>query len=230
MNARLKNSLASGAVAVAALFGAVAPAQAVVYVGNWDPTFGPIFTNLGFRGTASVFLPNACIGLVGSFFNNSGLACGSGAMQIQSASVELYNITNPTVTLETLNFTSPGAVVSIKLVPVAGIGGPSGSTLSFLTSNFSTGVLSSIPLTQIGGNSYKFYLGFTDNTTTLAYTLDNFSALDCSPTKPNDGSCGFSTVSPEVKFTPAIPEPETYALMLAGLGALAFAARRQRSR
>jgi len=32
-----------------------------------------------------------------------------------------------------------------------------------------------------------------------------------------------------VKFTPVVPEPETYALMLAGLGVLAFLARRRRA-
>lgn len=230
MNARLKNSLASGAVALAALFGAASPAQAVVYVGNWDPAFGPIFTNLGFSGTATFSLPSACDGQNGVFLN-SAPGCGGGAIQILSASVSFYNLSAPATTLQTLNFTSPGAVTSVSLLTPSPFAG--GTQLTGVTSDFSTGVLGTIAESKFGSNSYKFYLSFTGNTTTLAYTLDNFSSLDCSPSKPNDETCGFSTISPVVTFRPLtapIPEPETYALMLAGLGALAYAVRRKRSR
>lgn len=157
-------------------------------------------------------------------------------MQILSASVDLYNIANPSVTLQTMNFTSPGAIVSVDLFtpPVIAIF-PGVTQLNGVTSDFSTGVLGTIAETQFASNSYKFYLGFSGNTTTLAYTLSDFGGLDCSRNRPNDATCGFSTVSPEVtyKFRPdaaPIPEPETYALMLAGLGMTAWVARRRRSR
>ena len=231
MNERLKNFWASGSIAAAAFFGAVSPAQAVVYVGNWDPAFGPIFPNLGFKGTATFSLPAACENLSGNFLN-SAPGCGGGAVQILSASVSFYNLASPATTLQVLNFTSPGAVISVDLAtPVGTAFIP--TQLTGVTTDFSTGVLGTIAESKFGSNAYKFYLGFSGTTTTLAYTLDNFGSLDCSRSKPNDETCGFSTVSPEVTFkrlAAPIPEPETYALMLAGLGVMAWVARRRRSR
>ena len=233
MNARLKNSLASGLIAAAALLGAASPAQAVVYVGNWDPAFGPIFPNLGFKGTATFSLPAACDGLTGTFLN-SAAGCGGGNIQILSASVSFYNLAAPATTLQVLNFTSPGAVTSVSLsTPPSNFFVPGSTLLTGVTSNFSTGVLGTIAESKFGSNSYRFYLGFNGNTTAFAYRSDDFGSLDCSPTKPNDTTCGFSTATPEVKFTlqtAPIPEPETYALMLAGLAAVGFAARRRQRR
>ena len=44
------------------------------------------------------------------------------------------------------------------------------------------------------------------------------------------GECcgGPAVLQVDLPFTAAVPEPETYALMLAGLGALGFVARRRR--
>ena len=67
-------------------------------------------------------------------------------------------------------------------------------------------------------------LGFSGSTTNLAYVLP-----DCSANISNTATCrGFSSTSPTVTFTQAIPEPETYALMLTGLAGLTVVARRRR--
>ncbi len=233
MNTRLKNSLASGAVAAAALLGAVSPAQAVVYVGNWDPAFGGIFPNLGWKGTATFSLPTACDGLSGTFLN-SAPGCGGGAISILSASVDFYNVAAPSITLQTLNFTSPGAVTSVTLATPLSISFVPGSTqLVGLNASFSAGVLGTIAESKTSTDSYKFYLGFNGNTTTLGYTLENYGSFDCSPPPSSSASCGYSSSTPDVKFTrvtAAIPEPETYALMLAGLLAVGFAARQKQDR
>ncbi len=226
MNARLKNSLASGLIAAAACLGAAAPAQAVVYVGNWDPAFGGIFPNLGFKGTATFSLPAACDGLTGLYFNASP-GCGGGAMQILSASLSFYNLANPASTLQTLNFTSPGAVISASVATPISLAFIPGSTLlTGLTSDFSSGVLGTIAESQFSGNSYRFYLRFSGTSTVLAYSHSDASLANCTFT--DSALCGLSATSPTVTFRPlaAIPEPETYALMLLGLAAVGFAARR----
>lgn len=226
-NAHLKNWISSGLVAAAALFGAASPAQAVVYVGNFDPAFGAIFPNLGFRGTATFNLPAACDGLTG-MFSNAAPGCGGGLMQITSASVDLYDIAAPTFVLQTMNFATPGTILSVTLsTPLL-----APTLLTGVTSGFSNSVLGTISQAQIASNNYNFYLGFSGNTATLGYSAIGASLERCTggPRQPNNSLCGFSETSPEVKFTAAIPEPETYALMLAGLAGMAFVARRQRAR
>ncbi len=231
MNARMKNSLASGLIAAAAWLGAATPAHAVVYVGNWDPAFGGIFPNLGWKGTATFSLPAACDGLTGLYFNASP-GCGGGAMQILSASVSFYNLANPTSTLQTLNFTSPGAVISASVATPISLAFIPGSTLlTGLTSDFSTGVLGTIAESQFSGNSYRFYLRFSGTTSVLAYSNSDASLANCTFTFANREICGLSATSPEVTFRPltaAIPEPETYALMLLGLAAVGFVALRRK--
>ena len=233
MNARLKKSLASGLVAAAAFLGAASPAQAVVYVGNWDPAFGGIFPNLGWKGSATFSLPSACDGLTGSFLN-SAAGCGGGAITILSGSVDFYNVAAPLVTLQTLNFTSPGAVSAVTLFTPIGTSNNSGPTqLTGLTSSFSAGVLGTIAESKTATDSYQFYLGFNGTTTTLGYTLASFEGFNCGRPPLSTTVCGYSISSPDVKFTrqtAPIPEPETYALMLAGLAAVGFAARHRQRR
>jgi PEP-CTERM motif len=238
MNARLKNSLASGAVAVAALFGAASPAHAIVYVGNWDPDFGSIFTNLGWRGSAEFLLPNACGGLTGTFSNFSSDPCGSYQFSGQNAVVEFYDKNDPLKpTLETLNFgiIPLGIVNSVTLnTPVGG-----GVALTALTA-VNTGYTNRIAATSSvardplnPSSSFFFYLKFDGGVASMAYSNQNVPSIDCSATF-FQSYCGVSDVNlrPAIRFervTAAIPEPETYALMLGGLAALGCWVRRRRS-
>ena len=221
-NTRLRKFGVSVVLAASALFAAVTPAQAVVYVGNFDPNFGGLFPDLGFKGTATFSLPSACTGLTGSFAN-SAPGCGGGAMQITSASVSFYKAGAPLLILQTLNFTSPGTVFSVTLsTPSEG-----GVTeLTGVTSSFSLGVLGTIAESKIGSTSYEFFLGFSGDRARLGYGLP-FPATRTNCNESNS-TCGFSINNPIVTFTPAIPEPETYALMLAGLAGLTVVARRRR--
>ena len=45
------------------------PCNAVIVIGKWDPSFGPAFPDLGWRGEATFFVPDACLAKSGWVFN-----------------------------------------------------------------------------------------------------------------------------------------------------------------
>jgi hypothetical protein len=102
------NSLRGLALAVACLAG---PAQAAVYTGVWDPTFGNPFTNLGWRGQAQYDVPGSCEPS-GSGDISNAVDCG-GLASISSAMVELYDVTaSGQPTLATLVFNPASMTVN----------------------------------------------------------------------------------------------------------------------
>jgi PEP-CTERM putative exosortase interaction domain len=80
----LKSTMARGLAAL--LLGAMAvlaapgTARAAVYVGSFDPAFGPAIPNLGFRGQGTFFVPDACLSLTGfvTFADCPGMSITSG--------------------------------------------------------------------------------------------------------------------------------------------------------
>lgn len=112
-------ALAAGRRLLAAALGAAAltlalPAQAAIVVGTFDPPFGPLIPNLGFRGSVTVSVPDACFALPAGYIGNDNF-CSLGAMSVLSATVDLYNINSQYLpTLQTLNFSfAPGSFFGV---------------------------------------------------------------------------------------------------------------------
>lgn len=202
-----------------------APAHAAVYSGIWDPPYGSPFTNLGWRGTATYFVPDTCLP-GGTVIVDNYSGCG-GAAAVTSAQVEFYDTTaglNPP-SIATLVF-NPASLVVDDL-------------------NFVGGQLTG--LSTWGGSDYVdptvnlAAYGVGSNTEfTLFFTLADGPRLgwkDCgyygyATTHYYEPECSFGTNDivnfPVTDFTiTRIPEPGT--LALATLALLGLAPRRVRS-
>lgn len=197
-----KVKLGGAAVAVAASLAFAAPAHAVIYTGDWDPAFGPAFPDLGWRGDATFFIPDACVGLSGLVFN-FGQCSG---MKILEAEVEFYSLSDPaSTTLETLVFDVPSnAVVLANLDDGQLLGVVGGFTYSRP---------SALPLA--GGPYSEFWLGFLSDVPVLINSTWGFISDFTSENRP--------TMTFRV-----VPEPGALALLGLGLGLIGLMTRQKR--
>jgi hypothetical protein len=219
LQTRVKKAFVGAAISVIAALGCAVSAQAKTYVGSWDPVIGGTFGNVGWAGSATFAIADSCLvpGLV-----LPGPGCG---IQVLDAQVTLYNgttLANSTLT-ETHSFSvlsAPGAASLTTGMFVGPNNELAGVTSTFIGSEQFT--------SSLGGNNY-FGIIFQGPSVQLLW----------SPYVDGAGlpGCGLSTVygcgstvgssSPQMTISP-VPEPSTYALMLAGLGAVGFVARRRR--
>jgi len=104
----------------------------------------------------------------------------------------------------------PGRVLGAEAAVGIGIAGP---TKTFQLLDASKSVLEGYSVTTTPTNTY-YYINRLTNDTKYLRVAGNFVAID--------------DLQFDVKTVSSVPEPEAYALMLAGLGALGFMARRRR--
>lgn len=200
---------AAGAIAALMLAGT---AQAAVYTGAWDPAFGDDFPDLGWRGEASFYIPDACLALDGLVFNFN--SCSGNQMQILEAEVEFYKLSDPTnpAFQETLSFDVPSFGVLAMILDDGMLTGVLGS---FLYS-----VSSTLPLA--GGPYTDFVLFFENDLARLAYHSDPPKGKDrwgFSDPNPPDGA-------PLLTFRP-VPEPGAWVVLVGLLALVALQWRRK---
>jgi len=208
----IRTAFASAILTVAAL-GVANPAEAAVYRTFWDPPYGQWFPDLGWSGTSALFIPDACL------VNSGTVACAG--MTAGFAQAELFSLSNPSST-ETLAFNQ---IVNLSSATFAN------GQLTAVNSDFFSPVLAT--LGAAGGGAYSFSLKFTDQGAFL-FHLQNGKETSPPCGAPSFGintqSCGYSDTFGQMSFSLAVPEPETYAMLFAGLGLLGFTARRRKLR
>ena len=213
----MKAALGRAVLSIAATLGLASSANAAVYSGSWDPAYGGIFSSLGWKASATFDVPDACLGQSDGSYTISGSCAG---FTLLSAELDFYNNSldsNPDTSPVVESFLL-GTGVQIYGLDIAG------GQLSGVSTNFFSSVVPGASASIAGGGLYAFSFVLDGATAQLLYTKVGASTVCRTETA---GVCGYSATAPMGTFTPAIPEPETYALMLAGLAALGFVARRR---
>lgn len=237
----MKRSAAAAALAGAALFGAVGPAQAIVVSGRWDPIFGTSFAGMGWEGTAQWFVPDACVPQLGTVTLLNSAGCSGGGMSMLGATVNFYDyIADPTglTSFKAALTFSPQSIVNSVTV--------SGSSISNVTTSLSSAGALTGDASYDNVGDYNWAVKFKDGQARLYYAkidqvddeweyeqeereYEHEEACRLGQIEaPNCGVNDYRGYPANVTFTTAVPEPQTYALMLAGLAAVGFVARRRR--
>lgn len=218
----LKSTMARGLAALllgaTAVLAAPGSARAAVYVGSFDPAFGPAIPNLGFRGQGTFFVPDACLSLTGfvTFADCPG-------MSITSGFIDFYDTrsTPPPPTVASQSYVPPAqSLIEILL-------GAGGNLLAVETGAIGPRFVV-VPDTFGDGSLFagNTWLEFQDG-----HVFEGFPPpagaylLAC----PGDG-CGLDVADRSntaiVTFT-RVPEPESIGLVATALAIVAFLRRRR---
>ena len=170
---------------------------------------------LGWSASALFDVPDACLALGdASIVPVSGVCAG---FDILSAEVSFYNVGDPSTILATYALNPD---VLVNRIDIAG------GQLVGVGTNFFAPFVSDLSIAGNGEYGFSLVLFQLNLAQLVAATPPTLEAFCVTVQDPR---CHLSANAAVGVFAP-IPEPETYALMLAGLGAIGVAARRRRPR
>ena len=243
---RVRKALFGLAVASATALGA-APTHAITVGATWDPVYGSPYlagvdggmNNMWWSGQGEIFIPTDCVPA-----DTAVVTCAG--MEVRNAFIYLRDGEFATSPFATLNFSAN----TVQINKASFVGGQ----LVGVDSNYFE-PWQSTAATLFNVDAYQFTFGFTYGGALLFHAdkdgfekhestghndpdrfwngvgkghLTSFCPEAESITKSTT-ACGFSQNVATVEFAViAVPEPQTYALMLAGLAVVGFVARRRR--
>ena len=230
-----RKAFVRSAVCIAALLGAFDSASAAVYRTRWDPLYVGFFDGFPFRDPGrgdSTYLYYS-----GSATANTGACNADGVytpamcpgMAITNVVMQL-SLPAPTAPIQTLNFPAIGTdVPTITSMTILG-----GNLVSVNAEYYQTGIQGAIPATllALSGTQPSFSTSFVGGTVVLGFklTASNTELAWACTSEPGSviaGNCGADGTN--ITWVP-VPEPETYAMLLAGLGLMGYVARRRKQK
>ena len=205
-------------LSAAAALGSAGSAQAALYTGDYDPAYGGIFPELGWNASALFDVPDSCLAI--GTGNNIPISGPCAGFDVLSAEVSFYNVANPGTILDTYALDPNVIVNGINLA---------GGHLAGIDTGFFDFFVSQLPIAGSGQYSFSLIL-FGGNQAQLIFANPPQTSPGCAFLPVQGASCGTSANAATGVFAPVseVSEPETLALMLAGLGAIGLGARRRR--